>query len=161
MSQKEVFLQQFFAVNSENWFVPVKFALEGLTAEQALKKDSSTHSIWEILNHLIYWNERQLNMFKGIPNPEHEPDNDSTFINDSRKVSEEEWKSAVNKIQSIFSEWENEIKKADDAKFESDFRGDPMYSFLANVTIHNAYHIGQIVQIRKQNGSWDSKLGVS
>ena len=160
MSIKEVFLQQFSALNAEkNWTVTMENALKGLTFEQAMKKDSAAHSIHEIVNHLIYWNGMQIKMFNGTFNPVHTPDNESTFI-DEKKYSEEKWRESVNKILELFSEWVRVIENSDDSKFESDFRGDPFYSFLANVTIHNAYHIGQIVLIRKQNGNWDSKLGV-
>jgi hypothetical protein len=35
------------------------------------------------------------------------------------------------------------------------------YDMFAQMTIHNAYHIGQIVHLRKQQGSWNQAQGVS
>ena len=37
----------------------------------------------------------------------------------------------------------------------------PWFSPLAQQNIHNAYHIGQIVLLRKLQGSWDRTKGVS
>jgi hypothetical protein len=37
----------------------------------------------------------------------------------------------------------------------------PWWSPLAQQNIHNAYHIGQIVLLRKLQGAWDSSKGVS
>ena len=36
-----------------------------------------------------------------------------------------------------------------------------IWETLAHQNIHNAYHIGQIVLLRKLQGSWDSSQGVS
>jgi uncharacterized damage-inducible protein DinB len=33
-------------------------------------------------------------------------------------------------------------------------------STLAHVGTHNAYHVGQIVYVRKEQGSWDPAKGV-
>ena len=66
MTAKEITLQQMEAnFNDANWFVTVKEALNGLTEEQSLENDSSNHNIREIVNHLIFWNERYLKRFKG------------------------------------------------------------------------------------------------
>ena len=37
----------------------------------------------------------------------------------------------------------------------------PFWSPLAQQNIHNAYHTGQIVLLRKLQGSWDRTKGVS
>ena len=45
--------------NKKEWFVPVNIAVEGLTAEQAMWKDSSgNHSVGQLVNHLYFWNAR-------------------------------------------------------------------------------------------------------
>ena len=83
MSPKQLLLEQFrTCYNGTNWywFVNLLTAIDSLTAEQAAWKDNSTNnSIWQIVNHLIFWNTRYLNRFKGIPVQEMKGDNDSTF----------------------------------------------------------------------------------
>ena len=50
--------------------------------------------------------------------------------------------------------WERAVETADDAKLAS------WYSTIAHISTHNAYHTGQILYIRKQQGSWDPAKGV-
>lgn len=60
MTAKEIILEQLAAThNQKNWFVPFKNAVAGLNAGQAAWKDSSgNHSVWGLVNHLIFWNGR-------------------------------------------------------------------------------------------------------
>ena len=42
----------------QNWFVPTKIAIDGLTAEQSNWKDSTdNHSIGELVSYLVFWSE--------------------------------------------------------------------------------------------------------
>ncbi len=165
MTQKQLLIEQFIACyNEPNWFVPLTTALDSLTAGQAgWKSNSTNNSIWQIVNHLIFWNRIYLNRFIGIPNPGI-ADNDTTFEGERISGSDEEWKKTVNEINHVFSEWLKVLKEAEDSKMdELAFEGaeGPWAPYLGLVNIHNAYHIGQIVTLRKQQGSWDSKKGVN
>ncbi len=64
---KSVLLEQLRTThNQEDWFVPVKIAIAGLTPEQgAWKDETDNHSIAQLVNHLIFWNQQQLAKFKG------------------------------------------------------------------------------------------------
>jgi hypothetical protein len=53
------------------------------------------------------------------------------------------------KLDSVLTAWEKAIEEADDAKLQS------WYSTIAHLGTHNAYHTGQIIFIRKLQGSWD------
>jgi hypothetical protein len=56
--------------------VPVKIAIEGLTPEQAAwKEPNENHSIVQLVNHLIFWNQHQLAKFKGEKPAEFSGDN--------------------------------------------------------------------------------------
>ena len=52
------------------------------------------------------------------------------------------------------TDWEKAIEAAEDQKLQS------WYSTIAHISAHNAYHTGQILYIRKQQGSWDAAKGV-
>jgi len=41
------------------------------------------------------------------------------------------------------------VEAADEAKLKS------WYSTIAHIGAHNAYHIGQIIYVRKEQGCWD------
>jgi uncharacterized damage-inducible protein DinB len=153
MNSKDIFLKQLRACHNKNgWFVSLHSAVNGLTAEQALWKSiESTNSIWEIVNHLIFYNRRYLHRFKETPLPQTEVNsNKATFNN----LNDEDWQSTIININTIMSEWVNTVKDSQEDKVES------WSSDLVHLTIHNAYHIGQIVHIRKQQGTWNPKQGV-
>lgn len=152
MNTKDVFLSQLSACHNQNtWFVSLNNAINGLTAETASWKSHETvNSIWEIINHLSYYNQRYLNRFKGIPITKGVDTNDITFEN----VDGLSWEQTVELIDNILSEWSISIKECGEEKLQR------WSSDLTHLTLHNAYHIGQIVQIRKQNEMWDPKQGV-
>ena len=54
--------------DKESWYAPFKHAIEGLTAEQAMWKPSggATNTIWENVNHLIYYKERLAQTWKAV-----------------------------------------------------------------------------------------------
>ena len=65
---------------NQEWFVPTNIALEGLTYEQAIWKDSiANHSIAELVSHITFWSEMNLRSFKNLKTTEQEIINDETF----------------------------------------------------------------------------------
>ncbi|MFE4895288.1 DinB family protein [Peribacillus butanolivorans] len=165
MNLKAVLLEQMGACyEQKNWIVPLNIAIDGLSAEQASWKTGDSNSIWQIVNHLIFWNERYLNRFKGLPLSQEEVNNNATFDSTNSNETNEEWKSVVLQLLRVMSDWADAIKDCDEEKFHSAAYKEsdaPWSSVIANINIHNAYHIGQIVEIRKAQGVWESKNGVN
>ncbi|MEB2776798.1 DinB family protein [Algoriphagus sp. D3-2-R+10] len=129
---------------NEEWFVPAKIAVEGLTVDQSNWKDSTAnHSIGELVSHLIFWNERVLKAFKGDSISDFNEDNKVTF------KDKNEWETSIRKLDSIQLEWEELTEKATEKQLEE------WSTEILNMTAHNAYHTGQILYIRKQNGWWE------
>ena len=136
---------------NKDWYVPISIAIDGLTAEQANHKDSTgNHSISELVSHLVFWNERILFWFHDEKAPDFNDDNELTFIT----FSEAEWAFSVHRLDSIQKTWERSVERATDEQLRK------WSSSVANIAAHNAYHTGQIVYIRKQNGWWDASKGV-
>ncbi len=163
MDLKMVLLQQMEACfDRKDWFVPMNTALAEISAKQAAWKTGTGNSIWQIVNHLIFWNERYLKRFKGIPLDRVEINNDNTFDGTGLNETNEEWLAAVSQLQTVMSDWRDTFKTCAEEKLhaaayqESD---EPWGSVIANLNIHNAYHIGQIMELRKIQGAWDSKNG--
>ena len=150
---KSVLLEQLRTTHDvQDWFVPASKSVEGLTAEQAAWKDgNANHSIAQLVSHLIFWNQTQLARFKGETPPAYSGKNDETFGANLDKGS---WEAAVRQLDSVLTEWEKAIESADEKKLQS------WYSTIAHISAHNAYHTGQILYIRKQQGSWDAAKGV-
>jgi len=158
---KEVLLYQLESIWSKpDWFVTLKTALEGLTEQQAsIKTNRSNNSIWEILNHLIYWNELYLERFKTETFKLEEITNDQTFENRNDLT----WPQSVTKIRKIFLGWEMAIQSAPDDKLNKMISAKSLTwsNMIMNLITHTAYHTGQIITIRKEQQNWDPAKGVS
>ncbi|MEM8847800.1 MAG: DinB family protein [Bacteroidota bacterium] len=136
-----------YSYRTQNWFVPTKLAIDGLTAEQAMWKDSSeNHSIIELVSHTCYWNEVYLRVLAGEDFSDLDIDNNKTF----EVFTEKEWDDVKVKLDSIQIELERMVEKASKSQLSE------RASDLLDLTAHNAYHSGQIIYIRKQNGWWPS-----
>lgn len=159
MSQKKILLEQFKASIDNHWFVSLSHALNDLSAEQASWKDNQeVHSIWEITNHLIYYNQRYLQRFKGTPLENGVDGNDATF-----EGGTESWTNTVKRMDSIMNEWRQSIETCEEEKLASrvsEHSEDTWEMTLANLVIHHAYHTGQVVHILKTQGRWNSERGV-
>lgn len=151
-SLKSVLVEQLKTTHDkQNWFVPVSVALDGVTAEQATWQDGSgNHSIGQLANHLLFWNERQLMKFKGQKEASFSGNNEETF-NDFDKSK---WEQTVKKLNEVLSELEKLVQSSDEASLKS------WAETISNISTHNAYHTGQIIFVRKLQGSWDAKKGV-
>ena len=158
---KEILLEQFAACYDENgWFVALLNALEGVTADQAAwKPENVDNSIWENVNHLIFWNERWLQRYRGELNKPEDVENKGTFHS-----GETNWQATLEKLNAVMAEWREKLRSIDEDKLASPVNSEyhaPWRSPLAHQNIHNAYHIGQIVLLRKLQGSWNPDHGVS
>src|SRR5579863_833294 len=76
-----VLLEQLRTTHSEeDWFVPAKVTVEGLTAEQAgWNPGKGNHSVGQLAYHLWFWNTRALASFKGEKSPAFSGNNEETF----------------------------------------------------------------------------------
>ena len=152
MNLKQVMLKQLKTThNVEEWFAPLNIAIDGLTPEQAnWKEKNADHSIAELTTHLIFWNSEQLAKFLNQPAPAFSGNNNETFS----AVTNDDWSAIVKKADGVLTAWENAIATADEAKLEK------WYDTIGHISTHNAYHTGQIVYIRKTQGSWNPAKGV-
>lgn len=137
--------------NDKDWFVPANVAVAGLTAEQANWTDGKgNHSIGQLAYHLVFWNTQSLAKFKGQTPPKFSGNNDETFNDfDAKK-----WTETVQQLEQVMLDLEKFVETADDKTIEKDA------STIAHIGTHNAYHIGQIIYIRRQQGSWNPENGV-
>jgi hypothetical protein len=148
---KSILLEQMRSThNKAEWFVPANTAVYGLTAEQAAWTDGKNHSVGQLLYHLLFWDKEELAKFKGEPPVKYSGKNDDTFSNYDPKT----WNETVKQLDEVLTDWEKAIESADDAKLKEWASG------IAHLGTHNAYHIGEIVMVRKEQGSWNPEKGV-
>ena len=147
-----ILLDQLKSTHTEkDWFVTTKVAVEGLTPEQANWTDGKgNHSIGQLAFHLVFWNTQLLAKFKGETPPKYSGKNDDTFYNFDAK----QWSETVQQLDKVMTDLEKFVETADDKTIE---KNAPL---IARVGTHIAYHVGQIVYIRRLQGSWNPEKGV-
>jgi uncharacterized damage-inducible protein DinB len=141
------------------WFTPMNAAVAGLTAEQAKwvphnsqgKLDpNANHSVGMLTYHLVFWNETVLARMRE-ENPGTPGNNDETF-NDFDAAH---WTELVQRLDRVMKNLEAEVEKMPEARLAT------VAPAISHVSTHNAYHTGQILYVRKLQGSWDPKNGVN
>ena len=165
MMIKEILLEQFKTCYDENgWFVALKNALNNLSVQDAAwKADGADNSIWGILAHLNFYNERYLKRFRGEQVEKLDLENSETFSG-AENASEEDWQAEIERFDRIMSGWREAIEQADEARLAEQVskKHDNLWAnVIADINAHNAHHGGQIVILRKLQGSWDAAKGVS
>jgi uncharacterized damage-inducible protein DinB len=135
----------------EDWYVPANIAVEGLTAEQAKwSPGKGNHSVGQLAYHLWYWDDRSLTQFKGEKPAPFDGNNNETFDN----FTAAQWDDLIKKLNQVMIDWEKAVETADDQKLADNA------SLIAHIGAHNAYHIGQILYVRKLQGVWNPDKGV-
>src|SRR5271168_4651545 len=152
MTLKEVLVEQLRSThNKAEWFVPANTAVAGMTPAQASWTDKSgNHSVGQLANHLVFWDRESLARFKGEKPEKFDGNNDETFNSFDAKS----WNETVKQLDQVMTDWEQAVEGADDAKISL------WASTIAHIGAHNAYHIGQMVYVRKLQGVWDPNKGV-
>jgi uncharacterized damage-inducible protein DinB len=147
-----VLLEQLHTTHDqEDWFVPATIAVQGLTAEQAMwSPGKGNHSVGQLAYHIWYWDSRELAEFKGEKPAPFDGNNNETFD----KFTAAQWDDLVKKLNQVLTDWDTAVAAADDATLAKNA------SMIAHVGAHNAYHIGQILYVRKLQGVWDPAKGV-
>lgn len=159
MTTKEILIEQFNACYDENgWFVALKNGLKKLSAADAARQiEGLENSIWGIVRHMNFYNGAYLKRFKGVAVDYSDTSNAETFRASEEDVSEAAWQAEVERCDRIMSEWRELLEAADESKFGemvSETKQSAWASVLAHVNAHNAHHGGQIVVVRKLQGSW-------
>ena len=137
--------------NQEDWFVPISVAVDGLTAEQASwQPPAGGHSAGQLTYHLLFWNRRNFETLTAQPQGKFSGNNDETF----EKFDNKQWTDTVKQLDQVMTDLEKFVATVDEKKLAE------IAPMIGNICTHNAYHLGQIVYVRKLQGSWNPEKGV-
>lgn len=121
--------------------------LKGIPASKAVRKIGNHNSIWQIVNHMIAWREGILKRVKGefFPSPE------NNFIEEIKDISEEAWQATLKKLERSQRNLLSFLESADDSILEKIYVPNNLtyYEHLQGILQHDAYHLGQIVLLKK------------
>ncbi|WP_460326220.1 DinB family protein [Paenibacillus sp. YSY-4.3] len=152
---KDVLADQLLAnANDPSFYVPFSEAVANLSEEEAFwRPNDESNSIAEIVQHLLYWNETwQKRCEKSHVNAVAPiGDNNESFIVPENK----RFADLKESLLEVLLQWQGLLTEE---KVESEVNGFPViakwWGILGNISTHNAYHIGQIVYIRKLQKGW-------
>jgi uncharacterized damage-inducible protein DinB len=149
---RSILLDQLHSTHDKSdWFVCANVAVANLTPEQANWTDGKgNHSVGQLTYHLLFWNSRSLATFQGHPLPNFKGENTETFD----KFDAKSWNDTVSKLDQVMTDIEKAVANASDAQLAE------WAPTIANIATHNAYHTGEIVMVRKEQGVWDASKGV-
>ncbi|MFD2327866.1 DinB family protein [Cohnella sp. GCM10020058] len=157
MSKRELLLDSYdHGYDKEDWFPPIKDALGGVTEEQAdwEPEGVAVNSIRQNVHHLLFYKLRLLRALRGEPQPQAEErlTNDDTF--EASAIGDPSWSDAVRRLEEAHAAVRAELASRDDEALEQPVTETKAWSYANSIVRHDAYHLGQIVQLRKLQGSW-------
>ena len=137
--------------NKQDWFVSAQTAVAGLTPEQASWTDGKgNHSVGQLVYHILYWDRQSLAKFQDKTPEKFSGNNDDTFNGYDPK----KWAETVQQLDQVMTDLEKVVESADEKKLQG------WAPTVARIGTHTAYHLGEIVMVRKEQGSWDAAKGV-
>lgn len=141
-----------FRHDREVGFAPLSRALHGLSASQAaFRPNAHAHSIWELINHIAFWNEYVLRHLAAPSTSDGPVDNEQTFRAPPVSGQDAHWQAAVERTFSACQRLREAVFALDEAALQAPFdqEGTPLGVVLGDIAMHDAYHIGQIMYLRK------------
>jgi uncharacterized damage-inducible protein DinB len=138
------------AQEGQAWHGPsLRELLDGVTAEQAAAKPiPNAHSIWELINHIIAWEQIATRRLEGEGEIEIPDEINFPPVTDA---SEAAWQATLQALEASHRSLREAVKKIDDARLEEIAPGASysIYFLLHGVIQHDLYHAGQISLLKK------------
>jgi uncharacterized damage-inducible protein DinB len=132
-------------------------ALDGVNATEAAWTSSGTsNSIWQIVNHLIFWNVDVIHRIKGTEHLHKAESNEDTFGKPGDPEDENGWAQTVQHFNEVMEQLKTVIAELDDEKLKAPYAANSpsIERLLSHIMMHDTYHLGQIVMLRKLQSSW-------
>lgn len=126
-----------------------KQAIKGIDEAIAAKKTSNAfNSIWQLVNHIIYWRKTVMIRLQGVlgnpPIPDfYQPD----------KTDKQSWKETLLHFEEVHQELIKAIRAFPPGKLNnvSPMQEQTNHQLLIGCLQHDSYHMGQIILLKKSN----------
>lgn len=145
--------------DKEDWFPPLKDALAGVTAAQASwrPEGEAANTIWENVSHLLYYKEQLLHRLSGTEFIHTAKTNDDTFRPSGGADDEAAWQATLQRLEAVHQQIQEKLAALSEEQFDQPLANAPVGQRVMSIILHDAFHTGQIVQIRKLQGSWPAR----
>ncbi|USB33881.1 DinB family protein [Paenibacillus sp. YPG26] len=142
----------------DEWFTTVSRALDGVTsAEAAWKPAGDSNTIWQLVNHMNFYNEQILQQLTNQPTHK-AVNNTSTFGSPGEADNEAEWQEMKARAFSVIADIRQAIESLSDDDLDTRVNETTLGHTLFSWVMHDGFHTGQIVLIRKLQGSWPATI---
>lgn len=152
-SVRELLLEQ---LEGRNAHVDFNQAVQGLTYKQVgIKVEGLPHTIWQLIEHIRISQDDILEFSKNAdyealdwPN-DYWPESAGPTDKNEFEQSLQAVRNGINEMKTIVRDTDNDLQTP-----FTHGEGQTLFREAMLIVDHNAYHIGQIVQIRRILGSW-------
>ncbi len=143
-------------LSGEGAHAEAKHAFEGADWEIAgIRPDGVPHSLFQLLNHLIYWQDWVVSWLDGDNPPIPESAADS-WPGSVDPANDEVWQEAIARFTDGITGLTRRSKEAN--LFSKGDRKSQL-EMLQTIASHNSYHLGQVVFLRQILGAWPPPSG--
>lgn len=160
MNRMELLLHELdITTETEDWYPPLHIALEGVTAVQASwrPQGEAGNTIWETANHLLYYKARLLKQLSGDYSQPAGITNDDTFAVHAAPDDEAAWQSTRDQLVAVHRELRAYLAELPEEAFDRLSPTHPLGLKVTSIVLHDACHTGQIIMLRKLQGSWPAR----
>ena len=143
-------------LHGKNTHIQPKKAIDGLNPENARKKpDDSNHSCWELLHHIVIWQEAIFEAIEGKEIDWEEVSKNHNWPSDEYVSNDSNYPNLVDKFLQGLFKTEELVNSADLHKPMPAWSDAPVIQAFMVLLQHNSYHLGQIITTRKNLGLWN------
>lgn len=144
--------------DKEDWAPPLLDSVKGVSAEQAdwRPEGSEVNTIWANVNHLIFYKERLLKRWTGEETeyPKGVANDDTFAVPDK---SETAWRETVARLERVNAAIRKRLASLSEEESEDAGPIQKLDEWISGLTRHDAYHTGEIILLRKLQGSWPAR----
>jgi len=131
--------------------------IKDLTPEMARMKTNNFHSSWELLHHIVVWQEAILDGIKGKTVNWKEIGQNFNWPTEEQMVENGNFFELVEKFTRGLNKTDNLIETTDLTKILHLWEDISGFEALLGLLQHNSYHVGQIITVRKMLNIWHLK----
>jgi uncharacterized damage-inducible protein DinB len=130
------------------------------------RTDNFPHSIWQLVRHVNYWMDYELRRIRG-EEPVYPAHAAESWPVHAAPANEDEWKKAISHFRELLRQLAALGESTPDAltreisATHQDHRkhSASLLAVLWQTLVHNSYHVGQIVMLRRALDAWPPKGG--